>query len=116
MPPRAGGRGASDDNPLRRALRPVHERLDALEAAIGDINPDYANRTLDYMRELEATTRSHANKVLDCLHNQTTAVNTSIQQAVAAVHGAESAEKRLKDAQVTDIRLMQLPCGLSWEN
>ena len=57
-------------NPFRHVLDPIEARLDALDAAIRDIHPDYSNRILDRMTELEETCREHAHRVMRCIDNQ----------------------------------------------
>jgi hypothetical protein len=87
---RKGSASHRSDNPMRRLVQPIEERMDALDAAIRDIHPDYAERVLSRMAELESTTRQHANKVFQVLHNQTTAMEASVAKAETAAHRVSS--------------------------
>ena len=57
-------------NPFRQVLEPFEARLDALDAAIREIHPDYSNRILDRMTYLEERCREHAHRVMRCIDNQ----------------------------------------------
>ena len=57
-------------NPFRLIIEPFEARLDALDAAVREIHPQYSDRILDRMSELEGTCRDHANRVMMCIDNQ----------------------------------------------
>ena len=89
------GRGASA---LQGLLLPIHQRLDALDAAIRDVHPDYSTRVLDRMVEIEECCRNHANKVFEVANNQKVALGTVVHKATQAQAQVELAIERMASA------------------
>ena len=89
------GKGASA---LQGLLLPIHQRLDALDAAIRDVHPDYRARVLDRMVEIEECCRNHANKVFEIANNQKVALGTVVHKATQAQTQVEFAIERLASA------------------
>ena len=86
---------AAGESPLQAALQPILQRVEILEAFVGDITPDNAQRTVDRCTELEATCRGHFNTVMTIAHNQRVALS---QAAREAQERCDKALRSLEDA------------------
>ena len=94
------GKGGSVN--IAQRLKDLEDRVEALDAGLQEVHPEYANRILDRMHELEEVTRQHANSVFRVLTNQKDACQDIVDQckeivAQAAVD-ADAACQRLDAA------------------
>ena len=86
-------------NPLRHVLEPIEARLDALDAAIREIHPDYSNRILDRMTYLEELCREHAHRVMKCIDNQKKdLIDSANNVSNHVVHAVSDLERRTSAA------------------
>ena len=91
---RRGKGGGTPSSPFQA----IHERLDLLEGAIGDVHPDYALRAVRRMEELAKTTQEQANSVLEIVNNQRVALGTVVHQAGQVQDELDKACTRLQGA------------------
>lgn len=66
---------------LGTRLHALEARIDALDAGLRDVHPDYSRRILDRMSEMEQTCRSHVNEVLTVVDNQRQALKNMVTRA-----------------------------------
>ena len=72
------GKGGSVN--IAQRLKDLEDRVEALDAGLQEVHPEYANRILDRMHELEEVTRQHANSVFRVLTDQKDACQDIVDQ------------------------------------
>ena len=74
-------RSKADANPFRRVLAPIEARLDALEASIGGLHPNYKDRILDRMTQLEEHCRANVEIIARATRQQKEALVEHVNKA-----------------------------------
>ncbi len=83
-------------------MRSLEKRVDTIAIAIQEVHPDYSQRILSRMEDLERLARGHANSVMGILNNQTHALESAVFKARAEsvkVFGqlSEASERHRRD-------------------
>ena len=94
------GKGAAPN--IAQRLNDLEDRVESLDVGLQEVHPEYANRILGRMHELENLTRQHANNVFQVLTNQRDACHDIVKECKDLVSqaaiDADAACKRLDDA------------------
>ena len=77
----AASMGPKRNNPFQDALQPLWEKIWNLEGAIGDLHPEYSQRTVTRMEELADLTKNHANDVLRIANDQKVALGKVVHES-----------------------------------
>ena len=96
------GKGEAGAPNIAQRLKNLEDRVESLDVGLQEVHPDYADRILGRMHELEEVTREHSNKVFRVLTNQREACQDIVKECQAIVSqastDADAACRRLDEA------------------